>query len=141
MRERATIIPGTSREWEEHPRSPGLKRKPLLSLEVDGVEFSCSLVRAEEGAEVAEHVHEREEDIAYVLSGRATLSIGGEERELDEGMVVRIPAGIPHRIVNCREGFQVLSLFLSPVHGENLERRGDYGGRNKEAGTRTEADA
>jgi quercetin dioxygenase-like cupin family protein/pyrroloquinoline quinone (PQQ) biosynthesis protein C len=125
MRERATIIPGTSREWEEHPRSPGLKRKPLLSLEVDGVEFSCSLVRAEEGAEVAEHVHEREEDIAYVLSGRATLSIGGEERELHEGMVVRIPAGIPHRIVNCREGFQVLSLFLSPRPRGRISKGGE----------------
>ncbi len=121
MRERVTIVVGTSQEWEEHPRAPGLKRKPLLSLEIDGIEFSCSLVRADEGADVAEHVHERDEDIAYVLSGRATLHIGGEERELHEGTLVRIPAGIPHRIVNCREGFQVLSIFLSPRPREDLK--------------------
>jgi len=123
MRERATIIPETSREWGEHPRAPGLKRKLLLSLEVDGIEFSCSLVQADEGADVAEHVHERDEDIAYVLSGRATLCIGGEEHELHEGTLVRIPAGIPHRIVNCREGFQVLSIFLSPRLGGDLNQK------------------
>lgn len=104
----AEVLDVRAAPWEEHPRAKGLARKTLL----EGPGISCFLVRAEDGADVAEHVHEDAEDIAYVLSGRAVLRIGGEVVELRAGMLVRIPRGIPHQILDCREGFCVLNLFL-----------------------------
>ncbi len=104
----AEILNVHAAPWEEHPRAKGLARKTLLK----GPEISCFLVRAEDGAGVAEHVHEDVEDIAYVLSGRAVLRIGGEVVELREGMLVRIPRGVPHQVLDCQRGFCILNLFL-----------------------------
>jgi len=110
------IIDAEALGWETHPRAGGLRRKTLLQSE-GGVSFF--LVRAEEGTEVAEHVHEEEEDIAYVLSGEALLSIRGEVIPVKAGMLIRIPRGVPHRVFDCRGDFRVLNLFLpSPRRGE-----------------------
>jgi len=36
----------------------------------------------------------------FTLEGRATITVGGERRELKAGGIVVIPADTPHRFVN-----------------------------------------
>jgi quercetin dioxygenase-like cupin family protein len=47
------------------------------------------------GAELPEHSHPHEQ-IANVLEGRFELTVDGEPRVLEPGMVAVIPGGVPH---------------------------------------------
>jgi len=49
----------------------------------------------DQGAELPEHSHPHEQ-IANVLEGRFELTVDGEPRILEPGMVAVIPGGVPH---------------------------------------------
>ncbi len=56
------------------------------------------------GAELLEHSHPHEQ-IANVLEGRFELTVDGEPRVLEPGMVAVIPGGLPHSgkaLTSCR---------------------------------------
>lgn len=56
------------------------------------------------GAELPEHSHPHEQ-IANVLEGRFELTVDGEPRVLEPGMVAVIPGGVPHSgkaLTSCR---------------------------------------
>jgi mannose-6-phosphate isomerase-like protein (cupin superfamily) len=43
------------------------------------------------------HYHERTDEIYYVIAGRGTMVLDGEEVELHEGVVVYVPRGVRHK--------------------------------------------
>ncbi len=43
------------------------------------------------------HYHERTDEIYYVIAGRGTMVLDGEEVELHEGVVVYVPRGTRHK--------------------------------------------
>lgn len=43
------------------------------------------------------HSHDREAEVFYLLSGRMDYEAGGELFQLEEGSVMYLPKGIPHR--------------------------------------------
>ncbi len=56
------------------------------------------------GAELPEHSHPHQQ-IANVLDGKFELTVDGEPRVLEPGMVAVIPGGVPHSgkaITSCR---------------------------------------
>jgi hypothetical protein len=54
--------------------------------------------------------HDRQEEVYTALSGRATLSAGGEEHELVPGLWVRVGAGELRKISTADEPARVLAL-------------------------------
>ena len=69
------------------------------------------------GAELPEHSHPHEQ-IANVLEGKFELTVGGEKRVLEPGMVAVIPSQVPHggkAITACR----LLDVF-HPVREDYL---------------------
>ncbi len=43
------------------------------------------------------HYHERTDEFYYVVSGRGTMVLDGEEIELHPGVVVYVPRGVRHK--------------------------------------------
>ena len=43
------------------------------------------------------HYHERTDEFYYVISGRGTMLLDGEEIELHPGVVVYVPRGVRHK--------------------------------------------
>src|SRR4029077_8876789 len=43
------------------------------------------------------HYHERTDEFYYVISGRGTMTLDGEEIELHPGVVVYVPRGVKHK--------------------------------------------
>ena len=43
------------------------------------------------------HYHERTDEVYYVIAGRGTMVLDGEEVEVHEGVVVYVPRGTRHK--------------------------------------------
>ncbi len=43
------------------------------------------------------HYHERIDEVYYVIGGRGTMVLDGQEVELHEGVVVYVPRGVRHK--------------------------------------------
>jgi quercetin dioxygenase-like cupin family protein len=70
--------------------------------EKEGAPFSAYVVNAKPGQGPPLHTHPYVE-VAFTIEGCATITIGGETREVKAGGVAVIPAGTPHRFVNSGE--------------------------------------
>jgi len=53
----------------------------------------------------------REDEIYYVVGGRATIRVGSEDRAVAAGTAVFVPAGIEHHFHSITEELQVLVIF------------------------------
>ena len=73
--------------------APGVIRRTLIS----GDKLTMLRVELEAGACVPEHVHPHEQ-IGTVISGRVTMRIGAESREVDAGGCYLIPGDLPHEV-------------------------------------------
>ena len=67
--------------------------------ETHGAPFSAYIVKAEPGQGPPLHKHPYVE-VAFTLEGRATITLGDEQREVKAGGIVVIPANASHRFVN-----------------------------------------
>lgn len=67
--------------------------------EKQGAPISAYIVSAKPGEGPPLHLHPYVE-IIFMLEGRATVTVGNEQREAKGGDVAVIPANTPHRFVN-----------------------------------------
>jgi mannose-6-phosphate isomerase-like protein (cupin superfamily) len=79
----------------------------MTSFEACGDEIGAGIsviaVEAEPGAGPALHRHPYTE-VFVVLDGRATFTLGDEQRVVHGGQIAVAPAGVPHRFVNSGSG-------------------------------------
>ena len=59
-----------------------------------------------------------EDEVYYVSAGRARLTIGAEEVEVEPGSVAFVAAGVEHRFSRIAEDLEVL-VFWSPARHVN----------------------
>jgi mannose-6-phosphate isomerase-like protein (cupin superfamily) len=57
-----------------------------------------------------------EDEIYYVLAGRATIRVGGEDRDVAPGSLVYVPARVEHAFHAIRERLSLL-VFFAPAEG------------------------
>ena len=57
-----------------------------------------------------------EDEVYYVVTGRATVRVGDEDREVQAGSVIFAPPGVPHRFHSITEELRIL-VFFAPVEG------------------------
>jgi mannose-6-phosphate isomerase-like protein (cupin superfamily) len=63
-----------------------------------------------------------EDEVYYVAAGRARLTIGAEEVEVEPGSVAFVAAGVEHRFSRIAEDLEVL-VFWSPARRANAPLR------------------
>lgn len=90
-------------EFEEQaPDYEGFERK-RLSRETGGEKLGCSLYRLAPGVRSwPYHYHTANEEALFVLGGRGTVRLGGDEVAIERGDYVTLPTGEEgaHRVCN-----------------------------------------
>lgn len=50
----------------------------------------------------------------FVVSGRASITVGEETTTVANGSVVYVPAGVPHKFHHITENLKVMVVFSPP---------------------------
>ena len=90
--------------------------KPMLEFLREKM-LSVCLYTLPPGGPDPQHPHEQDE-VYYVISGRARIQVGLEEQEVQPGSVVYVPARIDHHFFAILEELQVL-VFFAPGRSGN----------------------
>ena len=79
--------------------------------------FGLNLIVLKPGQRGRIHVHERQEEVFVVIEGRLTLVTGGEERDLEQGELVRIAPHVRRQLLNRGPGnVAVLAIGSANPH-------------------------
>jgi mannose-6-phosphate isomerase-like protein (cupin superfamily) len=82
--------------------------------EKQGAPFSAYIVSAEPGQGPPLHTHPYVE-VAFILEGCGSITVGDETLEVKAGGIVVIPANTPHRFVNTGETtLRQIDIHASP---------------------------
>ena len=82
------------------------------SLDNDGA-FNLAIVKMRRGSEPPPHVHSREHEFFYLLSGEMKFFVGGEVFTMRAGECMFLPCRVPHGfLVTSEEAHQM--LFTAP---------------------------
>ncbi|MDV9194449.1 cupin domain-containing protein [Streptomyces sp. Wh19] len=124
----ATIVRGERRPFGlikndisglAHTRSQvggeGVCRWKMLmnGMHLEGQWNCVEFVVIEPGASVGEHVHMRTEEIYYIISGRAVVTMDGERIDARPGDLITTPIGSSHSIAN--HGDEDMEFFVTEV--------------------------
>ena len=74
------------------------------------LDLSSGLYVLPAGAEDTQQPH-AEDEVYYVLAGRATIAVAGEDRRVEAGSIVYVAAGVEHRFHDIEADLQVLVFF------------------------------
>ena len=80
------------------------------------------------------HFHSTSHEVLGVLSGAATLELGGPQGqsfEVSAGDVVVLPAGTGHRRATARDGFRVVGAYPAGQEDYDLLRSADDAARSR----------
>ncbi|GAA3629142.1 cupin domain-containing protein [Streptomyces chitinivorans] len=75
--------------------------------------MSVGLYALDRGALDPQQPH-RQDEVYFVASGRALITVGDETTPVARGSVVYVPAGVPHRFHHITEDLRVLVVFSPP---------------------------
>ncbi|MFD7556839.1 MULTISPECIES: cupin domain-containing protein [unclassified Streptomyces] len=56
----------------------------------------------------------RQDEVYFVVSGRASITVGEETTSVARGSVVYVPAGVPHKFHHISEDLRVMVVFSPP---------------------------
>jgi mannose-6-phosphate isomerase-like protein (cupin superfamily) len=90
-------------------------RFQTLRRELGVTTFGFNFIVLQPGQRGRIHHHAHQEEVYVVLQGRLTLVIEGEERDLDEGGVVRVAPDVRRQLVNRGPG-RVAVLAMGSAH-------------------------
>lgn len=55
-----------------------------------------------------------EDEVYYVVSGEATINVGGEDQQVRTGSIIYVAANVPHHFHTIRQELRVL-VFFAPA--------------------------
>ena len=105
-----------SDEWSVFELSKLLERKREMSFPY--LEFlrvpalSCGIYTLKAGAKDLQGPHD-EDEVYFVISGRARLRIDDEERRVEPGSILFVPSSAVHSFVEIEEDVTLLVFFAS----------------------------
>lgn len=103
----------TPEECAHHNIFPGVHIRTAA-----GEKMMLSYVELEPHAVVEEHSHPHEQ-VGILLAGKATFTIGDEEKTLSAGDMWRIPGGVKHKVIALDEPVLALDIF-TPIREDYL---------------------
>lgn len=91
------VVPPDSGEKLNVAGSPIFHK--IKSKDTNGV-FSVMEIVTPPGKGVALHVHEREDELVYLLEGEIEVTLGGQKMKAVPGVMALLPRRIPHGFTN-----------------------------------------
>ena len=111
----APIVDSGAIDWTEHPRFRNIGMKALLTS-ADNPLAGVNVVQVPPDGVIGRHLHLREIETVYVLSGQSVLTLGEADYPFAAGQVVAIPAGLEHALRNTgAETVKLLCIFTPPL--------------------------
>jgi quercetin dioxygenase-like cupin family protein len=83
---------------------------------VHGERLTMAVIDLDPNLDIPEHRHGNEQ-LGFVILGKVTMVIGGEERELSTGDAYAIRSDVPHSARTGPEGATVVDVF-APVRAD-----------------------
>ena len=80
----------------------------------DSAKYFCDLYCLKSGQDQRIHSHAESDKIYFVLRGKGTFHIAGEEKELGAGEIVIARPGEVHGVKNAAAEDLVLLVFMTP---------------------------
>ena len=80
----------------------------------DSEKYFCDLYCLKPGQDQRIHSHADSDKIYFVLRGKGTFHIGGQEKELGPDEIVVARPGEPHGVRNATNEDLVLLVFMTP---------------------------
>ena len=80
----------------------------------DSAKYFCDLYCLKSGQDQRIHSHAESDKIYFVLRGKGTFHIAGEEKELGAGEIVIARPGETHGVRNAAAEDLVLLVFMTP---------------------------
>ena len=118
----------TIHEEEVAPRElPGRSHRMIIAPDRFGPAQNMSMGTADfpPKTHAPPHVHAKEEEILYVLSGFGRMYFDGEPEEIRPGICIYVPPGVEHSIENLsNEPLRVVYVFSPPVKQGSYDRPG-----------------
>ena len=94
---------------------PGRKHKMVVRPDNMGTKNMCAGVAAFPGnAHAPSHVHEKEEEILYVLEGEGNMYFDGKPEGITEGSFMFVPKGVKHSLEATTEKDLKVFYVFSP---------------------------
>ena len=75
--------------------------------------MSVGLYVLDAGASDEQQPH-RQDEVYYVIEGRAVLEVDGDQRPVQPGTIVHVAAGVAHRFHSIASKLSVLAFFAPP---------------------------
>jgi mannose-6-phosphate isomerase-like protein (cupin superfamily) len=100
-------------DYDEIARGRAESGKPYLQF-IDKGTLSVGLYALEAGS-VDQQTPHAEDEVYYVVSGRATIVVAGERQPVQAGSIVFVARDIEHRFVDIEEDLSIL-VFFAPAH-------------------------
>lgn len=98
----------------------------ILGAETERI-FGIWDTRLGAGQGIEPHFHENFEELYYLLSGRGRVSIGDEDKEVEEGDAIYIPREKVHRILNTSDApLRFITVTVSVDGGEKVPEPPSY---------------
>lgn len=102
-------------QWAPHPFLP-IQIKNFLTKKDDQGDITIFIVQIPAGREIPVHVHETQEDIIFILAGKARMWIDGVgDFDIEKGTFIRVPKNTEHRIYNVTEEILNYDVFTPPL--------------------------
>jgi mannose-6-phosphate isomerase-like protein (cupin superfamily) len=79
--------------------------------------MSAGLYELATGAVDGQQPH-TEDELYYVVAGRATILVGEEDIPVQAGSLIFVPANVVHRFHDISEALQVLVFFAPPEYSQ-----------------------
>ena len=109
------VIHGATRAWSAESEQEGCFSKNLVTSE-ETEAMSAHHLRIEPGGEFKSHVHVREAEVQFVISGRGQALIGDQSEEVTAGDLVLALPGIVHAWRNLgSDPLFILCVFSPPL--------------------------
>jgi quercetin dioxygenase-like cupin family protein len=99
-------------EWQAHAGSQAEKFYKITLWQGEHVMIGLNCL--EPGQRQKIHAHEGADKFYLVLQGSGKFTVGEEEREAGEGMLVVAPSGIPHGVSNVASERLSLLVTIAP---------------------------
>lgn len=75
------------------------------------------------GEEIGTEVHEVDQ-ILYVVDGEGKIVLDGVDKEFEKGMIVVVPAGVRHNVINTDdEPMKLFTVYAPPEHAAGTIHR------------------
>ncbi len=104
---------------------PGRQWTKLIGPEESGCQnMILGVVTFPPGSDPGPHVHGKEEEIIYVISGRGETRVGDRTLPLEPGVAVFTEPGVEHGVKNTgAEPLVLVSIFSPPVRPGSYDKK------------------